>query len=988
LLYRNDRTNYTGGTLNELLFYQNEPGVTQDNHLFNVVKDNGGIFAIEEVVNFIDDDFVENFSIDESAFLVNDFNNDAIKDVLILDDQNDDGDPETAVFFLFDGLGGQTELTIDTNAEDLNFYNLFQIGDSTNRNERNNFLFFAGSFTSVTPPDQSTNQVLMVDRRQVPHKWYLGTLDLSFPEKIVFYTVMPNGDVNINASENPDFGPSNRAKIINVSGSLSDQIIFTTPNDGKTYFHRLKISGSSTVPEIQLVHHGYTSDEYSFKWEFNHNQNPLLQHSSGLKEMILSESSFNINQDILTGENYPVFEIERPDLLTKAYPFRWIQGDYNGDGKTDIGIFHLKESKWYFANTVGTVPDMMNRVYNGIGGRYDIDYINSSSLDNTGDDNIPDLPMNYKVCSQVEVSDGLGHYYKNRYEYKNGYAFSAFINDRKETDYFGFGEFKIIDGVGGKTVSTYNNVPYSDFLENRALAGAVKEKRTIGYDNIEYSREIYNYTVLHINTGGIQDSDSFLIQPTEVKKYIRNTLVQTTTNELILEENEYKLDKKIVTITDHYQDNVHNSETTKSETKFETNDTTNQQRIKWQENLTRTTYETRIYYDYDTWGNLIRQTLSYTGNGLSSVEERVTGFEYDNYGNKTVEEDKSGSPGRRTEYEYDSVLNQFISKQKSIGDSIDLITTNKYNYNKAFGQVIETADPNENKTYNSYDNYGRIKEIKTDTDDGMKTLSKYFYSSEFPLGAKTIQFTGTGKGDIETRVYTDGLGRHVHTIQSALEEDGKQFTKTGKTIYDALGRVIRQSQTGWAQDIEIDKFVSSHQEKYPTITEYDGSGRVKKITYTKAYPGEAKTSVINTYNDPWEVISYHSGGQGKRTIKNARDQILYIEDFGTGDDGIFINAKIGFCYDIAGNRIKKMDLNDTNKACKISSSFFQISGKDLSGHNIAVWKYDAFGQIRESNDPDFGYSTNSYNSFGEITSTFWRNNKHNGCARTNIEFSV
>ncbi|WP_415857885.1 hypothetical protein, partial [Leptospira noguchii] len=49
-------------------------------------------------------------------------------------------------------------------------------------------------------------------------------------------------------------------------------------------------------------------------------------------------------------------------------------------------------------------------------------------------------------------------------EYKNGFAFSSFINGKKETDYFGFSEFTVHEAYGERTTHKYHTTPYSDFL--------------------------------------------------------------------------------------------------------------------------------------------------------------------------------------------------------------------------------------------------------------------------------------------------------------------------------------------------------------------------------------------------------------------------------------------------------------------------------------------------------------------------------------------
>ncbi|WP_267885048.1 RHS repeat-associated core domain-containing protein [Leptospira santarosai] len=90
----------------------------------------------------------------------------------------------------------------------------------------------------------------------------------------------------------------------------------------------------------------------------------------------------------------------------------------------------------------------------------------------------------------------------------------------------------------------------------------------------------------------------------------------------------------------------------------------------------------------------------------------------------------------------------------------------------------------------------------------------------------------------------------------------------------------------------------------------------------------------------------------------------YVEDFST--DGT--QAKIGFCYDISGNRIKKSDLNDAN-AMSCPNTLVGVPAKDTSGRNQAYWSYDAFGKLRGESDPDLGVSFYTYNNFGDLTSS-------------------
>ncbi|UOG32781.1 hypothetical protein MAL06_20695 (plasmid) [Leptospira noguchii] len=99
-------------------------------------------------------------------------------------------------------------------------------------------------------------------------------------------------------------------------------------------------------------------------------------------------------------------------------------------------------------------------------------------------------------------------------------------------------------------------------------------------------------------------------------------------------------------------------------------------------------------------------------------------------------------------------------------------------------------------------------------------------------------------------------------------------------------------------------------------------------------------------------------------IPNHSPLETYVEDFASDGSA----AKIGFCYDIAGNRIKKSDLNDSN-AMSCPNTLTGVPTKDVSGRNQTYWSYDALGKLRAESDPDLGVSSYNYNSFGDLTSS-------------------
>ena len=941
--------NYRAGKYrdNDAIFYYEKEGsiFSIGNYRFNLIYHNSSVFVKKTIAN-ISGSNVTGFDPAGHIYLVDDFNRSSgiKKQVMVLDDKA--GTPR---FVLFEGDS-------EDDFEEVTIMDAGGIDFSSVKNNRAAFKLFSGRFSTV---DSDYAQVLLVDRTAPVHKWYIGTITGSSSKSISFTAL--NGNPQFSAAGFIDF-----YRIVPTGPGV--ELVYADSGSGNVRFHKLIINGSS----ISQTDYDPLETGVTFKGEFTHDNHPVVYIQNVCMKVNLS----TINPQLITLNNNVsdiyVYKINRNDLLTKIYPFRWIQGDYNGDGKTDIGIFRLKEAQWYFALTQGTVPDIIHRVRNGIGGTYEMEYINSTSLDNTGDDDTPDLPLNYRVCSKLTLEDGQGNRIFNTYEYSGGYAFSAFINGYKETDYFGFSTFKVVDALGAQNISGYYNVPYTDFRKNRALAGALKELKYIGSDHREYSKTEYEYEVYVVTSPPaplLKGEGSYLVEPVKVSKYMKGVLTEVMNSNIVFKPGKYEMESKTESITDTYNDGVHVPVSVSSYSEFENIDSTNEMRLKIKRAFDGSSHETTATYDYDYRGNLTGERLSYTGSGLDAASDHVMEYEYDGYGNRKRTINFSSSPARVTETLYDTELHQFIIEERAIKESGYLSTQYTINYGPAFGALERKTDTNGNNTYFDYDSLGRLKAQRADTDRGTETFTEYSYNELFPLSVKVVQYTGTGDSIIETHVFTGGLGRVIHTVSSGLSLPGKRYTKSGLIKYDAVGRIISKSQTSWAADDEIDVFRLNHSEKNPTLTEYDGSSRVKKVTFPKAEGETLETSISYTYNDPWEATVTHSVGRSKRTVKNARGQVLYVEDSGRGDDSVYVNARIGFAYDLAGRRVKKMDLNSTSMNLSIEGSLLRVKGKDLSGNNVALWKYDGFGKLVSSSDPDLGYTEFHHNGFGEVIST-------------------
>ena len=208
-------------------------------------------------------------------------------------------------------------------------------------------------------------QVILVDRREITHKWYRLSVDtVSNQVDVAKLSLVSSLVIPVGLSQ-PEYRQ--------ISTSTSSAVIYSNSTSALSYY-KLSWDGTSlsydnySIPNSAYVHEGY-----------DNNANPVVKNGNTRKIYDITNRSF-----INLSSNHQTKRISRPDLLSKVYPFEWLSGDYNGDGLTDIGIFHLKEPKWYFALSDGVSPDIIHKVKNGIGGSYSFEYTNSTKFDHTG----------------------------------------------------------------------------------------------------------------------------------------------------------------------------------------------------------------------------------------------------------------------------------------------------------------------------------------------------------------------------------------------------------------------------------------------------------------------------------------------------------------------------------------------------------------------------------------------------------------------------
>jgi RHS repeat-associated protein len=948
----------TGGLYSGLIVSEKRSYYGETVHDWSAIETDGTLIRKNSIGSVSTSDAAA-FSAEDSLYAADFFKKSACPSLVVLDDFRESA--SQVKFLLYQG-GAKTELAVTADPGNPGqlaneyFLKLRQRGSAIR--------LFTGRFTQ-----NEHAELLLLDMTAAnEHKWYLASIEaasISFTKltgRAQFTAALQGRGIHYTTG----------------SENKTGMLVYASAAGPSPAFRKITVTGET----ISQKEYSALSEKYIFTGDFTHDCAPVVKSAEGRHRAALGIESAPVLT--LLKSSAEAAHYDRPDLLKQVYVFQWMQGDYNGDGKTDLGIFHMKEPQWYFALSRGVVADLLTEVDNGIGGKYYFEYADSTSFDNRDENGIHRLPMNYKVCVRRTVDDGFGRRVSVKYGYAGGYAFSAYINGRKETDYFGFTKFTVEDAAGSKTVSSYHSVPNADYRKNRALAGAVKETVFHGSDNREYARTKHAYLVREISSA--PGTISYLIEPVKVERYMNGVKTDTVTSNIELAPAGYVMLSKTETGTDHYTDPAHRETAVETYSEYSYNESTNETRLTKTVKYRSAPEEVTAEYEYDPEGSLIKETTRYTGRGLTPAAPVVMEYEYDGYGLPVRAVNSSASPARVTEKSYDHDLNQYIAEERSAGDGITLVTKYETDYGTAFGSPIRKTDPNAASTWYIYDTYGRLQTQKADYKGSAVILADYEYDTEFPLSAKVTRHTGTEK--YMYRGWADGTGRTLHTVSAAgTSASAGRYVKSGMRVYDTLGRPVRDSQPDWCGDDEINSYKAHSAERHPTVTEYDPAGRVVRVTLPQNPDADGESSVSYAYNGPWETVETRSAGRTKRTIKNSGGLVLYVEERGpseSGPSGIGdVSAMIGFAYDLAGRRIKKMDLNEIESPAgpggaasigismeiTIDPALFAAGKKDISGKNICQWRYDGLGRLTETSDTDLGYSKREYNAFGEPVKT-------------------
>ncbi|MDR3436515.1 LysM peptidoglycan-binding domain-containing protein, partial [Telmatospirillum sp.] len=329
-------------------------------------------------------------------------------------------------------------------------------------------------------------------------------------------------------------------------------------------------------------------------------------------------------------------------------------------------------------------------------------------------------------------------------------------------------------------------------------------------------------------------------------------------------------------------------------------------------------------YTYDAKGNLLTETMAWaTGtastlaNGTAESATVTNAYGYDAFSNRILQVEAQGlAEARTTTYVYDN-LNRLTSQSVSLGAQGYASTLYQYDGN---GNVVQSTDPNSNKTYSYYDALNR----KTAQINALGVLTTYAYDNDSNLSTETVYATpltlvaGTTptptppSGGSRTTIYSyDSANRLIGTtvlgvttggwngstyvinpavgvIPGVADPNGSLVTR--QTVYDAAGNVIESidgngNKTYNYYDANGNKIAQVDPDSYLTTYSYDANGNV---TQEYAYANKVNTQSGSTV-----------------TLGTSTAVAALVGSSGTSS----LDRITQFTYDKNGNRLTETRLN-------------------------------------------------------------------------------
>ncbi|MFD5625884.1 SpvB/TcaC N-terminal domain-containing protein [Streptomyces sp. NPDC127072] len=327
----------------------------------------------------------------------------------------------------------------------------------------------------------------------------------------------------------------------------------------------------------------------------------------------------------------------------------------------------------------------------------------------------------------------------------------------------------------------------------------------------------------------------------------------------------------------------------------------------------------------------------------------VTDLSY--YGDGTLKTIKSPANhrGQRYErrYEYDEPTGTYVT---ATDDSFGYRSTATYDLR--FGRTETSTDINGQKESTTYDAVGRVTSVTGPNDEkaDIPTIAFAYHPDAAVPYAVTRHLDRASDGSvkkdtIDTVTFGDGLGRVVQTKKDATVRGEDVMTVSGRTVYDSLGRTVRQyypvaEPKGDANTV----FNPAFDDVRPTTNTYDVLDRTVRtvlpdqtVTTTAYGFGEDRAGTVQ-----FETLATDAKGNQGHAYSDVRQQQTAVREPGARDGDAPIWTS--YAYNPLGEPTKVTD----------------------DKGNVTRSTYDDFGRRTSVESPDAGRTTTTYDTAGNV----------------------
>ena len=622
-------------------------------------------------------------------------------------------------------------------------------------------------------------------------------------------------------------------------------------NTGVSFFVS---SGNGWTPFQMLSEFGKDSDGYT-----DNNNFPILTRdwNGDGKTDVGRVHNTGVSFFISSGNGWTPFQMlnhfgKDSAGYTNDNYFPIITGDWNGDGKADVGRVHNTGVIYYNSTSKS---EIIHTLFFKSGGIFNIAYLPTSQIASVIDSfgkqypNISNMSC-YPIVTQISFDDGFRNV-NSRYTYSNNMFHSGLPH---ECANLGFEWIEKTDENTGSSERTYY---HQDDLDLRWL---IKKEETYGSDRKLYQVKEYRYAkeLIKDNSSSPEWHDVKFIYKTD--DYLYNYNGEDSAPVEYRVEYRYDTYQGDLVETINHGDTATTSDDQHTVTEYITNST---------DFVTLPSVVRKYAIGLDGSEGLAAETrFSYTNylvtqkefeNGSQDVTQN---YGYDDYGNLISEMDGNGHTGTIT---YDNIYQTFVRVvTNALGNTKETV----YDH---LMRPVRTIDTNGAIWETVYDEFSREKATIAPGDDAVNPTTRKNYPDEFidtqtgeplfPQRMKT-ELKESGSNYLEKYDYFDGLGR---VIQQKTEAENGWITIDH--YYDNSGREYRTSVPYLTADYG---YTTPDDTVKHTFKEFDPVGREKAVR-------NIDDTIIRKVYGKLENLTIDSKGHvtGRRVNGNTEYQTSY-----------------------------------------------------------------------------------------------------------------